>query len=296
MVAQELDAIPAVNTDASANQSASRSAGELLASHHSIPRPSTASVERYLPTFVPEKVSGDSGHPHAAVGAPSLGLGAGLTGIRQQWRDSAASRKPFVFREPAADTLVSADTLDNYVGKKPLAIAFMEQQINRLSHSSTAASAERLSNVRAALAETTTSVVPKSPLNLNVFDSDIRKQAGWSSMEELVGAQPKVFVEREAGSAALFDSQMKAHNQGRIGSWANAGTSIAALIGATTTDYYIDKAIPRSQTSPLTMAATIAAPLVFGFEMTPVGKFAPLVKFGIVVGSHALMREFADKK
>lgn len=119
--------------------------------------------------------------------------------------------------------------------------------------------------------------------------------AGWTAVTDFERAQTALISERttnlasqRAAEKAIFDGEIRAAKMGRL-------KDFGALGAATVINFAVDEIAPRNDPSWLTVAGDMAAPAVMALELSGAGKWEPVIKAGVIVGTHLATHFLFDK-
>ncbi|HEY9754148.1 MAG TPA: hypothetical protein V6C97_03180 [Oculatellaceae cyanobacterium] len=119
--------------------------------------------------------------------------------------------------------------------------------------------------------------------------------AGWSAVTDFEKAQTALISERTTNIAtqrtaekAIFDGEIRAAKNGRL-------KDFGALGAAAVINLAVDEIAPRNDPSWLTVAGDMAAPAVMALELSGAGKWEPVIKAGVIVGTHLATHFLCDR-
>jgi hypothetical protein len=141
---------------------------------------------------------------------------------------------------------------------------------------------------------------PISPIDFRDLASDPKVHApsaasGWRAVQDFEHAQTSLITERAANLTAvqraergLYDAEIKAAKNARL-------KDFGALGAATVINFAVDQVAPKDDPSWLSVAADYAAPAIMFAELSGLGKWEPVVKGGVIVGTHLLTHFLLDR-
>jgi hypothetical protein len=210
-------------------------------------------------------------------------------------------------------TRVSSDALSQLSSKSIPAHVFLESELKRLKLQASKKGITTSQNVGSdeeselALKIKTVKVLKDQippgrmgsleKIDFSRLEDDTRRQKAFSAVTDFEKAQDNVIAEHRADMARLTAEEREAYANTRRAATTSFHNDISALFGAQAAELAIDWFMPRNVVSKKTLVADFIIPSVaMGMNMTVLGKWAPLARAGIMVGTHAAFHLAFDQQ
>lgn len=257
-----------------------------------------------------KKVGGSPGNDDVATGVKLAGLGIGFGLNHFNYKDELSEQ--FKFREPrfAQSNLVGASTIQDYTVAARRAYNFLdaEQEAAKLKHNALPGGHPQRADLRASFdmikeAKIKVSVPhvlagenPVMPVAFDDVKAHLHTRPKVGTLAAFETAQKRLIDERGTALKLLEKEEMAAFQKKMQPLKLENARNITALLGAGVTNYGIDKLTPRNDKSLITLGVDLFSPAVMAARWTPLGKFAPVAKFGTIVTSHTVSHLIFDQQ
>ncbi len=260
------------------------------------------------------KIGSDQGMELLDRGAKVLGTGIGLAATYRMWEPELA--KTFQFTDPGFITAgptsqIKAGTWMDFRDTRGRAFSYLESNSDAIKSSAaykkipkdptrwTSKQTDLMDKVNA-IDEAKNSVsaareagsAPLSKVNFSALDPSLKASTYLTDFEKaqqtLILERAKSITDMEARSKKVFDAEKKLAKFGAI-------KDVSALFLAEGTNLAVDYVMPRNDKSAITAGVDFAAPFVMAAEMSALKGWAPVVKFGVISGSHLISHWMFDK-
>ena len=250
------------------------------------------------------------GHSHDAIGAPlARALGA--------WSSAYVSldRRPITGTRLYPMKRVSSKALSEVSTKSMPAYQFLDAEVARLKGqtlnlrkgiTTTTSETSDDESMLATRIKTVNALKDQIPpgrmgslekVDLTRLADDTRAQKAFGAVTDFEQAQSTAIAEHQADMARLTAEERVAYANTRRATTASFCNDVGALFGAQAAELAIDWFTPRNFVSKKTIVADFIIPAVaMGMDMSPLGKWAPLARAGIMVGTHAAFHLAFDKQ
>ena len=272
-------------------------------------------------TFVPKpynidrEVGGAPGYNLADDGAQIIGTAVG--GFMALKKQLPTLTKGFKFApKPFAEAPgVAVSTIEDFKDARSPAHKFLGAEHRRLLRKAgnlsgdpanyspeQTALVERMNGVYQLKEKTTAELEegnnPIKKVDFSALTGDTRTQTQFARITEFQGAQDKLITERATTVQRLGAEAQKAYDTEQRSAKVALGLDLGALVGSQLVDdFVVDKITPRNRTSLITTVTDFAAPVaVMAMSLTSLGKWAPLAKAGIIIGTHTISHLAFDKQ
>lgn len=138
---------------------------------------------------------------------------------------------------------------------------------------------------------------PIRKVDFSGLSADTKNQRAFITVTNLEKAQDTLITERLATVEKLKADAKTAFLAEKGTAKKELGLNFGAVLGAQVVDYAIDQISPRNRIGWETTVTDLVAPLAAtAFSMSKIGKWAPLTRFGIIVGAHTVSHLIFDEQ